>query len=234
MFLKVVILSFTSYAFLFLLVKLIGNREMSQLSMFDYVISITLGSIAAEMATSLNENYMEPVIAMIVYALLSILLAIGTNKFIKFRRVISGRSLILLDDGKIYRDNFKKAKLDLSEFLIQCRSNGFFNINDLQTVILEANGKMSFIPISLKRPATPEDLNLSPKQEKVLINVILDGHVMEENLKKTGNNTTWLNNELEKQRYTKINDILLATCDSENNLSVYLKLHESNSHDYFQ
>lgn len=233
--LKIIILSLSSFIVLFILTKLMGNREMAQLSMFDYITSITIGSIAAEMATSLEDNFTEPLIAMLVYAVGSIAISILGNHSMKARRIISGSTLILYDNSKIYFKNLKKAKMDMNEFLMQCRTNGYFNLADLQTAILEANGKISFIPNSLKRPATPEDLNLNPKQEFLVTNVIIDGKVLEENLKNTGNNLKWLQSNLQKQNAGKLEDILLATCDKDNNLSVYKRIRNlDNSHDIFE
>lgn len=123
---KIVALSFGSLIFLFILTKLMGNKEMSQLSMFDYIIGITIGSIAAEMSTALESDFMQPVVAMAVYAAVSIVISIFSYKSLKFRRIISGNSLILLDNGELYRDNLKKAKLDLNEFLMQCRTARLF------------------------------------------------------------------------------------------------------------
>lgn len=124
--LKIVALSLGSVIFLFILTKLMGNKEMSQLSMFDYIIGITIGSIAAEMATALENDFMQPLVAMAVYAVVSIVISVLSYKSLKFRRISSGDSLILLDNGEIYRDNLKKAKLDLNEFLMQCRINRIF------------------------------------------------------------------------------------------------------------
>ncbi len=124
--LKIVALSLGSVIFLFILTKLMGNKEMSQLSMFDYIIGITIGSIAAEMATALESDFMQPLVAMAVYAVVSIVISVLSYKSLKFRRISSGDSLILLDNGEIYRDNLKKAKLDLNEFLMQCRINRIF------------------------------------------------------------------------------------------------------------
>ena len=232
---KIIVLSLSSFIVLFILTKLMGNREMAQLSMFDYIISITIGSIAAEMATALEDGFIQPLVAMIVYALGSIAISILGNHSIKARRIISGTTLILYDNSKIYFKNFKKAKMDMNEFLMQCRTNGYFNLADLQTAILESNGKISFIPNVLKRPATPEDLNLNPKQDFLVTNIIINGKILEENLKNTGNNLKWLQNNLEKQSAGKIEDILLATCDKDNNLSIYKKITNlDNSHDAFE
>lgn len=187
------------------------------------------------MATSLDDNFTEPLIAMLVYAVGSIAISILGNHSIKARRIISGTTLILYDNSKIYFKNLKKAKMDMNEFLMQCRTNGYFNLADIQTAILEANGKISFIPNSLKRPSTPEDLNLNPKQEFLVTNIIINGKVLEENLKNTGNNLKWLQSNLQKQNAGKLEDILLATCDKDNNLSVYKKINNlDNSHDIFE
>lgn len=231
--LKVIILSAVSELELFFLAKLMGNKEISQLSMFDYVIGITIGSIAAEMATSLENNFFEPFTAMIVYALISVLFSIISYKSIKFRRFLYGNSLILLDNGELYKKNFKTAKLDVNEFLVQCRSNGYFNLDDIETAILEANGKISFLPKSNKRPVNPEDLNLTPEIEKPLSDVIIDGHVLLENLKQTGNDLMWLSNELGKQNISDPSEIFLAICDYKNKLTIYKNNNKGNSKDIF-
>ncbi len=231
---KIISLSLGSLVILFVLTKIMGNREMSQLTMFDYIVSITIGSIAAEMATSLENDFMEPVVAMIVYGLVTVFISYITCKSLNMRRFFTGRAKILLDNGRLYRKNFKSAKIDLNDFLMECRVNGYFNLSDIQTAILEPNGKISFLAKSLKRPATPEDLNLSPEQENIVINVILDGVLLKENLDKTGNNINWLENNLKKQGITDIKKVFLATCDNQNNLSVYVKLDKKNKHDFFE
>lgn len=225
--LKIICLSLGSIITLFILTKLMGNRELSQLTTFDYINSITIGSIAAEMATSLEDNFWEPLIAMIVYAIFIILVSLISSKSIKARRILSGSPLVLYENGTFYRENFKKSKIDLSDFFIQCRSNGYFNIADIQSAILEPNGKISFLPLSLKRPATPEDLNLQPPIEKPTYNIVIDGCLLEHNLKAIGRDHNWLDKQLKQQKVDKISDIYLATFDNSDNLSIYLKCKKS-------
>lgn len=221
--LKIVALSASSLIVLFLLTKLMGNKEVSQLSMFDYIIGITIGSIAAEMATALESDFTQPLVAMIVYAFITVLISFINTKSLKSRKVITGKPLILFDNGRLYRNNFKKSKLDLNEFLMLCRNGGYFNLSDLETVLLEPNGKLSFLPVSDKRPVTPTDLNLSFPNERLTTNVILDGKVVITNLLETGNDEIWLQKQLNSQGFDDVNEIFLATCDSNNNLSVYKK-----------
>lgn len=219
---KIIGLSIGSILILFILTKIMGQREMSQLSVFDYFITITIGSIAAEMSTSLENNFIQPVVAMIVYALITFIVSILNTKFVKLRPILSGKTLILYDNGTLFKENFKKAKIDLNEFLVQCRTNGFFNLSDIKTALLEENGKISFLPYSDKRPANPSDFNIKPKEDGIATNLILDGKVMEENLKELGLDKLWLDEMLQKQRIIKTDNIFLATYSSDGNLSAYL------------
>ena len=181
--LYIIALSLGSIIAIFILTKIMGYRQMSQMSMFDYIISITIGSIAAEMSTALDKNFAQPLTAMIVYALSAVLLSWISSKSIRIRRVVEGKPLVLLNNGELYLGNLKRAKIDVSEFLEQCRVSGYFDVSKLETAVLEANGKISFLPKSADRPMTPSDMNLSPQQDFMVANVIVDGKVMKENLR---------------------------------------------------
>ena len=219
--LSIVILSLGSILAIFLLTKIMGYRQMSQMSMFDYIIGITIGSIAAEMSTSLEDNYMEPLTAMIIYALVAVGLAIFSSKSMKARRIIEGVPIVLFNHGEIFYINLKKAKMDVSEFLMQCRVNGYFDISKLECVILEGNGKLSFLPKAQERPLTPADMNLMPDRECMLANVILDGNIMQDNLRHMGKDEKWLRTQMKAAGAKDISDVLLATCDQEGKVSVY-------------
>ena len=227
----IIVLSLGSIIAIFLLTKLMGYRQMSQMSMFDYVNGITMGSIAAEMATSLDTGFEKPLVAMIVYALVSLLLSTISSKSIKVRRMLEGAPLVLLNNGEIYRHNLKKAKIDVSELLVQCRINGYFDISKLQTAILEGNGKISFLQKATDRPLTPADVQLSPQQDYMVANVILDGKVMDENLRHTGKDEKWLLDQIRGQGAKRVEDVLLASCDSNNKLQVYLKDNQKEAKD---
>lgn len=231
--LKIILLSIFSEVVLFFLTKLLGNKQISQLTMFNYIIGITIGSIAAEMATALETDFSQPLVAMIIYSLVAVSISYISSKSIKFRRFLYGTSLLLLDNGRLYKENFKTAKLDLNEFLTQCRNSGFFNINDIQTAVLESNGKISFLPKSHYRPVTPNDLNLNIIPEKSTTNIIIDGKILMENLKFTGNDQMWLQKQLASQNISNVSDIFLTFCDYNNNLSIYVNNYEKNSHDNF-
>ncbi|MCI9576268.1 MAG: DUF421 domain-containing protein [Clostridiales bacterium] len=230
-FLYIVLASICSIIVLFLLTKIIGNRQMSQLSMFDYINGITIGSIAAEMATAI-EDVWQPLVAMIIYAIAAVSISLINSKSIRMRRILNGKSLVLFENGKLYFENLKKAKLDLGEFLSQCRISGFFDLSQLQAAVLETNGHISFLPMEDQRPLTPKDLHLTVAPDRLVANVILDGQVMEENLHNIGNNQEWLEKQLKQQHY-KVSEILLATCDCQNTLTIYPKTHKRKDRDIF-
>lgn len=224
--LYIIVLSLGSLVALFLLSKIMGYRQISQMCMFDYINGITIGSIAAEMATSLENNPMQPLTAMIVYALGVTFLSHICTKSILIRRFIVGKPVILLNNGEIYERNLKKAKIDINEFLTQCRVSGYFDVSKLQTAVLEPDGRISFLPLSTDRPITPGDMNIAPTQETMVANIIIDGHIMEKNLKHTGKDETWLKRQLKAQGADSVSDVLLATVDMQNQLTVYTKNHD--------
>ena len=183
--LQVAVTSVGAFVALFLLSKLMGHRQISELSVFDYVNGITIGSIAAEMATEL-EKPLRPLVAMVVWALLVWLLEALTSKCPRLRKYISGAPSIIFDNGKLYRRNMKKARLDLSEFLIQCRQQGFFDLGAIQTAVYEPDGRLTILPVAARRPATPEDIGIAPEKEQIFTELIMDGRVLGENLHRMG------------------------------------------------
>jgi uncharacterized membrane protein YcaP (DUF421 family) len=231
---RVAITALGSIAVLFVLTKIMGDRQMSELSMFDYINSITIGSIAAEMATSL-EDFKKPLVAMIVYGLISFGISFLTCKSIVLRRFFEGHSILMYQDGQIYEKNLLKANVDIDEFLAMCRVSGYFDLEEIHTAILEANGKLSILPVAKNRPVTTNDMNLNPTQNWPLANVIIDGQILKDNLKSTGKNEKWLEKQLSAYGVTDIKEIILATCDSTNNkLNIYVKLHKKMTRDIFQ
>lgn len=217
---KVLLTSLLSVGALFAITKIMGHKQMSQLDFFDYISGITIGSIAAELATELEEP-LKPLIAIAVYGAVAVLLSKITSLFPKSRKYINGTPTILMNNGKLYRENLKKAKLDLSEFMVMCRQQGYFNLSDIQTAVFEFNGKLSILPVSKKRPANPEDLNLSPAPEFIHTEVIMDGRILDENLKRMGLDDKWLQKQLNAQGYKKADEVFLALCDENNQLTVF-------------
>ena len=218
--LKVALTSLLSAATLFIIAKFIGHKQISQLDFFDYITGITIGSIAAELATELEEP-LKPLVAMVVYGAITVILSVITSKFPKTRKFINGTPTIIMDNGKIYRKNMKKAKIDLSDFLVMCRQEGYFNLADIQTAIFEYNGRLTVLPVSTKRPVNPEDINLTPQSEHISTEVIMDGRVLDENLRRMGLDLKWLEKQIKDQGFKSTKEIYLGICDQNKKLSLY-------------
>ena len=203
--------------------------------MFDYITGITIGSIASEMAVAeTGKDIWIAAIAMAIYGLSAFGLSILTIKAIKARRFFAGTPLLLIEDGKLYPENIKTAKLDISDLLTRARNSGYFDISQISYAILENNGKISFMPKATERPITLKDLGKEKDDEKLVVNVILDGVVMEGNLKYTGNDMKWLSNELHKQNFSSPSDIFLGTVDQNNKLTLYPQNDQKVLKDYFE
>lgn len=211
-----------SIAVMFIMTRLMGQRQIAQLSMYDYITGITIGSIAAELATTgPGEDIAAYVAAMVLYAAAEILLAVASDKSLFLRQIIEGRPLVLYDKGKLIVKNLSRAKMDVNEFLAIARGQGYFNIADLEYVLLEPNGKVSFLPHAAKRPLTPEDMSLAPEQERPVHPVILNGKTLEKNLIQLGYDIKWLNERLGEQNAPTPDKIILATCDHKGKVTVY-------------
>lgn len=205
---------------MFVLAKILGHKQVAQLDFFDYITGITIGSIAAELATELESPW-KPLIAMVIYGMAAFALTILAHKLPKTRKYINGTPTIIMDNGKIYRKNMKKAKLELSEFMVLCRQEGYFNISDIQTAVFEYNGRMTILPKSEKRPLTPEDINITPDKAEIFTEIIMDGRILHENLKRLGLDLSWLDRELKNQKYNNAKEIYLGICDKSNNLTLF-------------
>ena len=212
--------SAASIVVLFLLTKLMGSKQVSQMTMFDYVVGITIGSSAAELATEL-EAPVRPLVAMVVYGAAAVLISLVTSKSIQARSIFTGKPLVLLEDGVIYRKNLEKARLDLSEFLTYCRIGGWFDLNQLQAAVLEHNGVVSFLPREQDRPATPADLDLSPRQSQVQVPFVMDGRLLEENVRLAGKEASWVRRGLLRQGYRDEGEVFLALWDGGEKLTVF-------------
>lgn len=211
-----------SFAALFVIAKFVGHKQIAQLDFFDYITGITIGSIAAEMATELEEPW-KPLVAMVLYGFVTLLLSVATNKVQRSRKYLNGTPTILMDHGQLYRENLKKAKLDLSEFMVMCRQQGYFDLTDIETAVFEYNGKLTILPVSDRRPATPKDLNLAPEQELLFTELIMDGRILEGNLKRMGLDRTWLDKQLKQRHIRSASDVFLAVCDRNLKFVVYEK-----------
>ena len=218
--LNVVFRALISLVVLFLVTKLIGKKQVSQLSLFDYVIGISIGNFAAEMTINLESEEIYGILAVIIFGGIAYLVSIITMKSIKLRRFFMGTPTILIEHGKILQDSFYKVRYDINDMLEQCRIKGYFDISEIEYAIVEANGELSILPNGSSRNVTINDMNLKVDKQGLCANIIIDGKIMKHNLKAINKDENWLLKEL-KIKGKAVDDIILATLDINDKLVFY-------------
>lgn len=208
---------------LFLITKLIGRKQVSELSLFDYVIGISIGNFAAEITINMDTPYIHGIIAVIVFGVSAYIVSLVTMKSIHLRKWIIGTPIIIIQNGKILEKNMKKVMIDVNDLLEQCRNAGYFDLNEIEFAVMEANGKLSILPVSEYKPLTPKDMKVKVNKASLCANVIIDGNIMIHNLENMNKTEDWLKQELKVKGYQKTNDILLAILDNQEKLTIYEK-----------
>jgi Predicted membrane protein len=220
---EVLLRALLSLLILFVMTKLMGRKQVSQLTPFDYIIGISIGSIAAELAVNRDTPIAEGVIGMVVYGLVAALISVATDKNLVLRRFFTGKPLLLIQHGKVCEQNLKKAKLDANDLLSQCRMAGAFSVDEIEHAILEPNGQLSVLKKTEASPVTPPQLSIAAAPAVLCAEVILDGQLMRENLRRIGRDEEWLTQELKTQHAPAVRDIFLALCDENGKLSVFAR-----------
>lgn len=219
----VVIRSFIGFFLLLILVKLIGKQQITQLNFFDYIVGITIGSMASTLSVQVNENTWATVAGMAVWTFLAIILSvIGINSPL-LRKVIEGVPEIVIQNGKINSDILRKNKLSMEDLMMMLRDKDVFNVDDVEFAVLEQNGRLSVLLKSQKKPLTPQDMNISTQYTGLPANLIVDGRLNTEALNSINLSKAWLEYQLKKKNITDINDIFLAQLDTQGNLFIDMK-----------
>ena len=220
-FVNVTIRAISSLVTLFLVTKMLGKKQVSQLSLFDYVIGISIGNFAAEMTINLESNEINGIWAVVLFGVFAYTISVLTMKSIKLRRFFMGTPTVIIQEGKILEKNLKKVKFDINDMLEEIREQGYFDLSQISYAIMEANGKFSVLPKSDYRSLTPKDMKLKVNKESIQSNVIIDGKIIKNNLMNMNKDVKWLNKELKVQGYSDVSKILLATLDNNEKLTVY-------------
>lgn len=217
---KVVIRCIAAMTTLFFMTKLLGKKQVSELSLFDYVVGISIGNFASEMAINLEAEFFNSMLAIIVFGILAYFISILTIKSLKLRKFFVGTPTVLMENSKLIYKNMKKSMIDVNDLLSQAREMGYFDLSEIEFAILEANGKISFLPKGEYKNITVKDMKLKIEKQGLCANVIIDGKVMKQNLSIINKDEEWLNHEL-KIKGKNLKDVLLATVDVNEKVIFY-------------
>lgn len=221
--LGIIIKSIVTITSLFIITKLIGKKHIAQLTFFDYIIGIAVGSIAGSLSVDRRIDYISGLTALITWGVVVLAVSYVSMKSIWMRRFFDSTPTIFIQNGKIIEENLKKEKININDFLEELRLKGAFNIADVEFAILETNGEISVQLNSQKRPVTPEDIRISTNYEGLTSNLVIDGEIMKENLRLVNLDEKWLREELSKRNIFSVKNILLASLDTNGKLYVSMK-----------
>lgn len=225
----IIVRAYISLITLFLITKMLGKKQVSQLSLFDYVIGISIGNFAAEITINFDSSLIYGIVSVLIFGTFAYTISILTMKSIKIRRFFIGVPTVLIDKGQILEKGLKKVKFDINDLLEECRGNGYFDLNEIDYAIMEVNGKVSIMPKQPYKPITLKDMNLKESNQSLCANVIIDSNIMENNLKNMNKNIEWLEQQLKIKGYESLDNILLATLDKNEKFTVYEKNNDKQS-----
>ncbi|WP_179032261.1 DUF421 domain-containing protein [Paenibacillus kribbensis] len=206
-------------AVLFLIAKILGKRQVSQLSVFEYITGITIGNLAATIPMEREATWYLGFIALAVWILTTFVIEILQIKSKKIRDFTDGKTTTLIKDGKILEDNMRKERLTLDELMEQLRGKNAFKVSDVEFAIMETSGEINVLLTKDKQPVTLKDLNMLQLPEKEPTAIIMDGQVMEQQMAYIGITQQWLDAKLKEKSLT-VKDVFFAQVDQQGELYI--------------
>ncbi len=223
---EIIIRSLIMFAVLFIIVKLLGKKQIKNLTLYDYILSITIGSIAADSVISLDTPLYDGILALVVFGGVGYIISILSYYNHNISEVMDGEPIILFSNNNFNYENLEKCKLNVAKVLEGCRLKGCFDVNELDCVLLEPSGDMSVLLKGDSQPITSNDLksNIKKNTSKQTLNylVIVDSILNEEELSKAHKDLKWLNNYL-KEKQQKIDNVALLSIDCNSKITLLSK-----------
>lgn len=216
--LVVVVRSIIGFFSLLIFTKVLGKQQVSQLTFFEYVLGITIGSTASTLSTDLSTRAWPHWVALISWAVLGYIMQLITLKQRTMAKYIDGEPTVIIVNGKIMENTLKTMKYRASDILQLLRNKDVFDLKQVKFAIVEPNGEISVLKKEEYLPVTPKDMNISPSPSDIAIEVIYDGLIIEEHLKWFKKDKKWLKKELKKQNINDPSEVFLATMDNTGNL----------------
>lgn len=219
--------SFVAFILLFIMTRIMGKKQISQLTFFDYCVGITIGSIAATMSVDQNVKALNGMMSLFVWGLFPIILAYLGMKSNTFSDITDGKATILIQNGKILDKNMKKNLMNLNELMLLLRENNVFKVSDVEMAVLETNGKLSVMLKTEKQPINPNTLGIPLEKEHGPTILIMDGKLMKNGMDKLGYSKEWLLGEVQKQGVKNFKEVFLAQIDSRG--EIYIDLYDDHN-----
>ena len=214
--------TFLTYIVLIGAIRLMGKRQIGELELSEFVITMLLSELAAMPIADNSIPVTFSVVPIIILVSLEGIVSLISIKSRSMKKIIGGAPSILVCKGVISKKEMERVRISLDELLCQLRLKNIFDIADVQYVILEENGQISVIPKMSARGVTLEDLNIKSEEKGVSHTLVADGQISSFNLKLTGHSEKWLHKQI-KSRKCKLKDVFLFTVDDNENINFIKK-----------
>lgn len=196
---------------LLIFAKILGKQQISQLAFFDYVLGITIGSIASELTIDLSSRAWPHWVGLLTWAALGYLMECITLKWRYAAKYIEGEPSIIIMNGKIMENVLRKMRFTVSDVMELLRNKDIFDLSQVDFAILESNGQLSVLRKPEYEPLTAKDMKISKKPSGISTELIYDGILIEENLRQLNKDKKWLMKQLKAQGIKDISEVFLAT-----------------------
>ena len=206
---------------LFIITKLLGKKQLSSLSFFEYIVGITVGDIAGTLSMDPDLSLRDGIASLVVWSFFPLAISIISLRSRAFRRIVEGKSTPFIENGNILEKNMRKEKYSLDELLEQLRKKNVFKVADVEFASLDSNGELSVLLKKAKQPVKYEDLGIEFKEESAPVSVLMDGEIVQDNLCRSGLDINELNEKIQAKGYT-LQQVFYAEVDSNGNLSIDL------------
>ncbi len=222
-YIEVLLRSIVTFIGLLCLALLMGRKQLSQITFFDYIVGITIGSIAAVLVVDRTINIFDGAIAIVSWSIMPIIVGYIAMKSIRFRVLVDGEPKVVIQSGVIINKNMLKEKYNMGDLLMQLRDKGVFDISEVDYAILEPNGTLSVLKKQQNNTVTLNDINISTDNPGLFTELVIDGKVIEKHLESIGKDTLWLENQLKSKNVPSIDMVVFAGYQSNSGLYISLK-----------
>lgn len=216
--------TFIGFCVLLLLTRLLGKKQLGQLTIFTYITGIALGNIAGDMVVHRDISLVDGVTGLVMWGILTFIVELISMKSAKARVLLDGEPTIVIKKGEIMEDKLKKQRLNLDDLTMLLRTNNVFSIKDVEYAILEPNGQLSILKKPPLEQVTKKDMNIQTQNVPFIpIEIIVDGKPVYKNLEEMGLNSLWLRQQLEQAGIGAYDEVLYAELQSDGSLYINKK-----------
>lgn len=201
------------HAILIVTVRLLGKRQIGEMEPSEFVVTMLLANLATIPMEEPDRSILHGIVPIGLVIAAEMLMALLMFRSIRVRRLLCGKPVILIENGRILEKNLRQTHVNLDELTMHLREQEIFDLSEVKFAILETNGQLSTLLYAKDRPASAKDAGIKATETELPVTLISDGNLMQDNLKIAKRDAAWVTKELQK-RNCKLTEVLLMTLDS--------------------